>query len=230
MPSMKSITNVWKGKSNKSEKSSTTDSKPEDNSPKYEYLPEPSCKSRVGVDADTTRYLLYLKFFYTDTTLEDLTATLCHWHGTDFTMEEVSAFFTGHYNFSVRLCEARKVTPKLPFTDVPSNAANLSLSSGIFVGDETEDNYNEPIDSLAKFRMMYETAMGKLEKPTSSHIDNIFRKDRLGDVERLSKPGPIDIMDLRDLCPAYLKRVYAAREKMRDQQNGKNLKEAFDKM
>ncbi|KAI4254751.1 MAG: hypothetical protein L6R42_007056, partial [Xanthoria sp. 1 TBL-2021] len=230
MPSIKPFTSAWKGKSKKSEKSSTTESKPEDNSSKYECLPEPSCKSRVGVEPGTARYLVYLKFFYTDTTLENLTATLCHLHGTDFTMEEVSAFFTGRFDSGVLLCKAHKVPLKLPFTDVPSNAAYLFLSSAIFVSDETDDNYNEPIDSLAKFRVTYETAMEKLGKPTRSLVDNTLEYHRRGDIERLSKPGPIDIMDLRDLPPMYLLRIYCARERMRDEQNRKNLKEASDKM
>ncbi|KAL8753325.1 MAG: hypothetical protein Q9199_005126 [Rusavskia elegans] len=230
MPSIKSFTSAWKGKSKKSEKSSTTESKPEDNSLEYECLPEPSCKSRVGVEPDTARYLLYLKFFYSDTTLEDLTATLCHLHGTDFTMEEVSEFFTRRFNSGVLLCKAHKVALKLPFTDVPTNAAYLFLSSAIFVSDETDDNYNEPIDSLAKFRVTYETAMEELGKPTRSLVDNTLEYHRRGDIERLSKPGPIDIMDLRDLPPMYLLKISSARERMRDEQNRKNWKEASDKM
>lgn len=81
-------------------------------------------------------------------------------------MEEVSEFFTRRFNSGVLLCKVRKVPLMLPFTDVPSNAAYLFLSSAIFVSDETDDNYNEPIDSLAKFRVTYETAMEKLGKPT----------------------------------------------------------------
>ncbi|KAL8655881.1 MAG: hypothetical protein Q9226_002871 [Calogaya cf. arnoldii] len=111
----------------------------------------------------------FLKLLYTDTTLEDLTATLNHWQGTDFTVKDVSDFFTKHYNFAIRMREDRNWGTKPPFprADVVTNAAYMWLNPTTFVGKWTEHDYNQPIRDLARYRTIYENFMSQLGKPVS---------------------------------------------------------------
>ncbi|KAL8848983.1 MAG: hypothetical protein Q9221_006014 [Calogaya cf. arnoldii] len=228
-PAIKSITSALKGKSRKSEESSTRDSEAENHSPEHGYLPEPPGKSRVDTPS-TKGYLLFLKLLYTDKTLEDLTATLNHCQGTDLTAKEVSDFFIQHYNFAIRMREERNWGTKPPFprADVATNAAYMWLRPTNFAGKWTEHDYNQPIRDLARYRRIYENFMRQLDKPVSSELNNFSKNFEA--VERLSKPGPIHIMDLRDLSPQVLTEIYVLREMELKELGVKDEDKASDRM
>ncbi|KAL9626949.1 MAG: hypothetical protein Q9204_006918 [Flavoplaca sp. TL-2023a] len=81
--------------------------------------------------------------------------------------------------------------------------------------------YNEPLATIARHRIAFEKSMTNLGRPGKSD-----RRERTADIERLSKPGPIDVEDLVDLKPWDLKKIYDARKKHQEEVRSKEREHA----
>ncbi|KAI4274341.1 MAG: hypothetical protein L6R38_006123 [Xanthoria sp. 2 TBL-2021] len=223
---MKSLTDALKGKSRKSEKSSATSSKVKNEletyAPMYERLGE-----------ETYQFVNYLKPLYTDISFEDLTATANLLHGKSFTPEQVKYSFTGTCDSWKEWAKKGLVKFDMRSTDLDTAGPFLWLKSkNVFTGCEMDSDYDKPFSTIARYRIDYEKAMARLGRAmpyvsclstTSSFYPDFDRsdaavhtRDRTADVERLSKPGHIDVQDLVDLSPMDLKTIYDARETFRD--------------
>lgn len=202
---MKSLTDALKGKSRKSEKSSATSSKVKDEletyAPMYERL-----------DEESYQFVNYLKPLYTDISFEDLTATTNPLHGKSFTPEQVEYSFTGTCDSWKERAREGIVKFDLRSTDLDTVAPFLWLKSkNVFTGCEMDSDYNKPFSTFARYRKDYEEAMARLGRAipyvnslsmTSSLYPDFDRpdaavhtRDRTADVERLSKPGHVDVQD-----------------------------------
>ncbi|KAL9626950.1 MAG: hypothetical protein Q9204_006919, partial [Flavoplaca sp. TL-2023a] len=107
MPTMKSFINSLKGNFRGSEKSVTTGPKTEEGEAKayvskFELLGE-----------NSYQYINYLKPLNTDISFEDLTATLNHLHGKDYSTDQIADSFTSTCEFWKRLVRKGEANFKL---------------------------------------------------------------------------------------------------------------------
>ncbi|KAL8848771.1 MAG: hypothetical protein Q9221_006242 [Calogaya cf. arnoldii] len=179
--------------------------------PEVEFTPKP----KVEIHHQSHRYITYLKQIYTDVTYNDLTATLNHRNGTDFTAEDVATYHT-------YLDDEFKREHERLLKIGSRNIANFKDYDGFnleFCFEQTDGDFNKPISDLARCRRELDEAMAQLGRSIPPNAP-ILQDDRSEAIERLSRWRkypyvPPKMQDSRDLSAADLKRIYEAREVVR---------------
>ncbi|KAL8655880.1 MAG: hypothetical protein Q9226_002870 [Calogaya cf. arnoldii] len=168
-----------------------------------------------GDTTGTSLYVECLKPLYTDCTFENLAATANTLYGKQwrrsYTTDDVAYHVTKN-NEELKYFAKEGLFKCEINLETESQFLWFKLLE-YFTGDETNPDYNKPLQDIASYRIDYEKTMEKLGKPIPPDAA-YFTQDRTADVERLSKPGPINIQDLVDLRPTdHLKLIYDARKK-----------------
>ncbi|KAI4240845.1 MAG: hypothetical protein L6R42_011433 [Xanthoria sp. 1 TBL-2021] len=158
---------------------------------------------------------MYLKPLYSDVSFDDLTSTLNRLHNKNFRPEDIEAYYMYMCNeISQKKLRNAGIHQPSPSNMMELDGPLLPLKDTAFHGEENYLHYNRPIITLVGHRRKYEAALTVLKK-SSSPDAAVSLPERPADVERLSKPGPVAVEDLRDLRPSDLERIYQMRQKTR---------------
>ncbi|KAL8670485.1 MAG: hypothetical protein Q9168_004979 [Polycauliona sp. 1 TL-2023] len=175
----------------------------------------PTPKPEIEIPDHLHNYITYLKQLYTDVTYEDLTATLNHCNGTDFSVESIVKY---HAYLNERSKKYHDMLVKIG----PRRVAYFKEYDGFgweFCAKQTDSEFNEPIRDLVLYRRQYEVAMAELKRTIPPDAPVLW-DDRTEDIKRLSRwienlYRQPQMNDFRDLSAATLERIYEAREKDR---------------